>query len=75
MTHLSPLSPCVPRCVLRSKEYRGGERTGLTASSSWFRARKRSLWLEMMESRESTWPSGRVPLAGAEGPRRWGAVA
>lgn len=43
----------------------------LTASSSWFRARKRSLWLEMMESSESTWPSGRAPLAGADGPRRW----
>lgn len=35
----------------------------LTASSSWFRARKRSLWLEMIESRESTWPSGIWVLA------------
>ena len=45
--------------------------TQLTASSSWFRARKRSLWLEMMDSSESTWPSGRE-LAGAEGPRMEG---
>lgn len=30
----------------------------LTPSSSWFLARKRSRWLEMMESSESTCPSG-----------------
>lgn len=31
----------------------------LTTSSSWLRERNRSLWLEMMESRESIWPWGR----------------
>jgi len=30
-----------------------------TPSSSWFLARKRSLWLEMMERSESTCPSGK----------------
>lgn len=36
----------------------GGMRGKLTASSSWLRERNRSLWLEMMESRESIWPWG-----------------
>lgn len=35
-----------------------GERWWLTASSSWLRERNLSLWLEMMESRESIWPWG-----------------
>lgn len=58
---VAPTVSSGPGCV-------GEGSLGLTASSSWFRARKRSRWLEMMESRESTWPSGRVPPAGAEGP-------
>lgn len=72
---LSPPSLCVPLSpLLCPHSYgQGGQpgTEGLTASSSWFRARKRSLWLEMMESSESTWPSGRALLAGAEGPVRW----